>query len=79
MATTLVLRDRGYVVATSAWTAAAKPGQSVEVAYLWGEDGEGWFDTATGVSRVALNIPIAEFLVRLRAESVVDLQEACVS
>jgi hypothetical protein len=77
--TTLVLKDRGWVVATSAWTAAAKPGQSVEVAYLWGEDGAGWFDSATGVSRVALTIPIAEFLARLPAEDVVDLQEVCVS
>ena len=44
--TVLLFNDRGWEVATSAWSAASKDGQSVEVCYQWGADGISWFDSA---------------------------------
>ena len=72
--TVLLFNDRGWEVATPAWSAASKDGQSVEVCYQWGADGISWFDSATGNARTTLNISMTEFARRLTGGGVVDLR-----
>ena len=76
--TTILLRDRGWEVMTSAWTAASKSAQ-LEIAYVWGADGISWFDSSTGVSRVTLNISMQGLTERVESwgSSLVDLRDVC--
>jgi hypothetical protein len=73
--TILVFKDRGDEVATTVWTACAK-GERVDLAYLWGADGISWAPTATGTTRVAINLSLKNFLNRLsKGDLVVDLRD----
>jgi hypothetical protein len=60
----LLFNDRGWAVATSAWSAGSKDEATVTICYQWGEDGISWFDS-TGNARMKLNINMAEFCRRL--------------
>ncbi len=77
----LMFNDRGWAVATSAWSAGSKDGSTVTICYQWGEDGTSWFDNATGNARMKLNINMAEFCRRLSTASngVVDLRDVTAS
>jgi hypothetical protein len=64
----LLIEDRGWEVAVSSWTVAAKPGKKVNICYLWtGESG--------GVLR-ELNLTMDQFLETVRAAEgpIVDLR-----
>ena len=64
----LLIEDRGWEVAVSSWTVAAKPGNKVNLCYLWtGESG--------GVLR-ELNLTMDQFLETVRAAEgpIVDLR-----
>ena len=62
----LLFVDRGWTVATAAWTAASKDPKKTEICYTWGSDGISFFDSATGTSRIELDMPFAEFLRRVQ-------------
>jgi len=64
----LLIEDRGWEVAVSSWTVAAKPGNKVNLCYLWiGESG--------GVLR-ELNLTMDQFLETVRAAEgpIIDLR-----
>jgi hypothetical protein len=64
----LLIEDRGWEVAVSSWTVAAKPGNKVNLCYLWiGESG--------GVLR-ELSLTMDQFLETARAAEgpIVDLR-----
>jgi hypothetical protein len=74
----LLFKDRGWEVATAAWSAGSKGGSSIEICYRWGADGTSFSFTsnATGNVRVTLNISMADFVKRLsRSGGVVDLRD----
>jgi hypothetical protein len=74
--TTLVFRDRGWTVATAAWSAASKDETTVTICYQWGADGIGFFDTATGTARKVLPLGMTDFVGRLaRAGGMLDLRD----
>jgi hypothetical protein len=74
--TTLVFRDRGWTVATAAWSAASKDDKTVTICYQWGADGIGFFDTATGTARKVLEIGMTDFVARLsRSGGLLDLSD----
>lgn len=62
----LLFLDRGWEVATNAWTAAAKASnRNVTICYRWGADGISFFDSATGNSKTELAITMEEFTRRI--------------
>lgn len=69
----LIFRVGGYEVATTSWTASAKNGSGVDIAYLWGADGVSFFDSATSTRRVAYDISMSDLLARKRG-NVIDLR-----
>jgi hypothetical protein len=72
----IMVNKGGWEVVTAAWTAAAKPGRVVEIAYVWGADGISFFQSATGVERVTLNIDMQSFLsVMHQGTAIIDLRE----
>lgn len=73
----LIFEDDGYVVTTSAWSAAAKPGRQAVICYAWGAGGYSLVSSATGIARITLPITIEEFnAILLRSKSdVVDLRD----
>jgi hypothetical protein len=77
MSATLLLNHEGWEVVTAAWSAAAKPGDKVQVCYQWGADRLSWFDSATGIARVGLNLSMAEFLRLVQRGGVTDLRPYC--
>jgi hypothetical protein len=73
----LLLSDEGWDVATSNWTAAAKPSKTVSVCYVWSpRSGMGFIDQATGVARTELALTMEQFLATIAAATghVVDLR-----
>ena len=74
--TVLIFNDRGWQVATAAWSAGAKGEKAITICYQWGADGTSLFDGATGNARCELEMTMAEFINRLRrpADGVVDLR-----
>jgi hypothetical protein len=72
--TVLLFNDRGWEVATASWTAAAKQGRPVQIAYTWGANSVGWAASATGTSRVTLDMTMEEFVKLVRDGGVVDLR-----
>lgn len=71
----IIVNKGGWEVVTASWTAAAKPGRAVEIAYVWGADGVSFFQSATGVERVTLNITMQEFLSVMHQDtSIIDLR-----
>jgi hypothetical protein len=72
----LLFKDRGWEVATAAWSAGSKDGTSIEICYQWGADGIGFTSNATANARATLNISMADFVRRLsRSGGVVDLRD----
>lgn len=57
----LTFKDRGWDVLTQSWTVATNRPNSIEIAYLWGDDGVGWTSNATGVSRASFNMTLEQF------------------
>ncbi len=76
MTATLVFEHEGWAVATSAWTAAAVEGtRSTEICYVWSMlPSMGVLASSTGVERLTLSIPFAEFLDRVKGGGVVDFR-----
>lgn len=74
----LLLRDNGWTIWASGWSAAVKGGDFITVSYVWHD---GWTGSvANGVSSVSLNMRPEEFGKRLKAASTVcDLREFCTS
>lgn len=72
--TVLLFNDRGWEVVTSAWTAAATPGNTVQICYQWGADHISFFQSATGISRIDLPIDMTTFLKAISEGGVVDLR-----
>jgi hypothetical protein len=74
MATILVFEHEGWEVATSSWSAAAKPGKGVTVCYEWGADRISWFDNAVSTARITLNMTMGEFLSVIQGKALVDFR-----
>jgi hypothetical protein len=74
--TVLIFNDRGWQVATAAWSAGAKGEKAVTICYQWGADGISLANGAIGNARCELDMTMAEFINRLRrpADGVVDLR-----
>ena len=66
--TVLLVRDRGWEIATSSWSVGSKDGKEVELVYMWSAL-EGY-----GVSSTKLNVSISEFWRRVEGKSHVDLR-----
>jgi hypothetical protein len=47
----LLFKDRGWEVATAAWSAGSKDGTSIEICYQWDADGIGFTSNATANAR----------------------------
>jgi hypothetical protein len=72
----LLFKDRGWEVATAAWSAGSKGGASIDICYQWGADSISFTSNATGNARATLNISMADFVKRLsRSGGVVDLRD----
>lgn len=74
----LLFNHQGWAVATAAWSAGSKNGDSVTICYQWGADGISFFDSATGNARCTLPINMADFTKRLARNSnsgMVDLRD----
>jgi hypothetical protein len=75
MSTTIVFRHNSWDVATTAWTAASK-GDKTILCYLWGPDGFGWTENATGTASITFKMPLTEFcrqVARLTKDGVADI------
>lgn len=72
--TVLVFRDRGYDVATAAWSVAAKPGKGVRIVYVWGADQISFFQGATGDAACDLPFYFDDFIKRIKDKAFVDLR-----
>jgi hypothetical protein len=72
--TTLIFNDRGWTVATAAWSAGAKGDHDVRICYAWGADGVSWFDSATGIASVDIHIGIEAFIAALDGRAIIDLR-----
>lgn len=75
--TTLVLSHNGWDVVTEAWSAAAIPGNKVQVCYQWGANRVSTFSGATGISRRTLDILMPAFLDAISSGGVVDCRAWC--
>ena len=72
----LLFKDRGWEVATAAWSAGSKDGTSIEICYQWGAHGFSFTSAAPGTARVTLKISMADFVKRVsRSGGVVDLRD----
>ena len=73
--TVLLFNDRGWDIATAAWSVGAKPGKQVSLCYQWGADGISIFDSATGISKMTLPMTMAQFSAAIASGgSFVDLR-----
>jgi len=73
--TTLIFNDRGWTVATAAWSAAAKKNGDVRICYAWGADGISWAQSATGISSVEIEVTMDALVLALDGRPVVDLRQ----
>lgn len=75
----LMLKDRGWLVMTNAWTVASKhPTGNVTVCYSWGADQVGIFAASTGIAQVGLGMDMANFTAFInRSDKLCDLREWC--
>ena len=74
--TVLLFNHSGWEVMTASWTAAAKPGNKVQIAYVWGANWISAIDSATGVAKTELNISLGDFWKRIgRGGAVIDLRD----
>lgn len=74
--TVLLFEHGDMIVATAAWSAAAKPGKNVQLCYKWGADHSAFVQGATGIARVTLGIDMVRFMelvTRAPPGGVVDL------
>jgi hypothetical protein len=72
--TVLFFNDRGWEIATAAWTVGARPGKTVRLCYQWGADHVSFFHGATGISTIDLGMTMQQFLSLMEINRVIDLR-----
>ncbi len=70
----LIFEHEGYVVATSSWSAAARPGSGATLCYEWGPDRSSWFGNAVSTARTQVGLSMPQLAVAMRGGTSLDLR-----
>jgi hypothetical protein len=72
---TLLFNHEGWECLSSSWTAATNVPDRVTICYQWGANWGSWYQGATGIRQIRLEIRMQEFVSRVQRGGIIDLRD----